>query len=111
MNSDEKRHQQLAAMATLIKTTYKPAEIDLLMQMIRPAYKGAELSSEEFAELITKLRHSGAGRPYSEKSIEAARLVLVQGASMAEAAREMGMGQPQIGQLMKRIRAQMMPHD
>ncbi|MBX8493148.1 transcriptional regulator KorA [Pseudomonas cichorii] len=104
MNSDDNRHQQLTAMAALIKSTYKPVDIDLLIQMIRPDYKNAELSSEEFAKLISKLKSQGMGRPYSEKSIEAARLVLVQGASMAEAGREVGMRKDQISQLMKRIR-------
>lgn len=103
--------QQLETMAALIKSTFTPAEIAQLMEMVRPAYDGAELSSEEFAALITRLNRARAGRPYGEKSIEAARLILVQGASHAEAARELGMNLGQIGQLIKRIREYMAnPH-
>lgn len=99
--------KQLEAMATLIKATFKPLEIAQLMEMIRPEFKGAELSSEEFAALIARLNRARSGRPYGEKSILAARLILVQGASHAEAARELDMNIGQIGQLIKRMREYM----
>ncbi|MGM7284694.1 hypothetical protein ABRY74_22890 [Pseudomonas guariconensis] len=105
--------QQLETMAALIKSTFKPAEIAQLIEMIRPAYDGAELTSEEFAELINRLTNArtGRGRPLGEKSIAAARLILVQGASHAEASRELDMNLGQIGQLIKRLREHMVGAD
>ena len=95
---------QLAKMAGLIKATFSPAEIADLIVMITPEYSRAELSAEEFAELLSRLKPVGAGRSFSAKSVEAARLVLVQGATHTEAARELGMSQAQVGQVIKRIR-------
>ncbi|WP_217997911.1 TrfB-related DNA-binding protein, partial [Pseudomonas syringae group genomosp. 3] len=48
---------------------------------------------------------------FSEKSIQAARLILVMGASMAEAAADVGLARQVVHRLMKRIRArlQMLP--
>lgn len=91
-------------MAAQIKETYQPAEIAQLVRLIEPTPPTAEMSPEDFEQLMQELEASSTRRGYSEKSIEAARLVLVKGASVAEAAAETNQTRQSVSQLMTRIR-------
>ncbi|AXQ50983.1 hypothetical protein DZC31_30170 (plasmid) [Stenotrophomonas rhizophila] len=65
------------------------------------------MSSEEFERLMKELEANNSRRGYSEKSIDAARLVLVMGASIAEAAADTNLSRQSVNQLMLRIRRRM----
>lgn len=94
-------------MAATIKETFQPAEIAQLVRLIGATPSTAEMSPEEFERLMKELEAQSNRRGYSEKSIEAARLVLVMGASIAEAAVETNLSRQSVNQLMQRIRRRM----
>lgn len=104
--------EQIMAMANQIREAYSPGEIANLIRLIAPAPNTGEMSAEEF-ERVMKILASQTNRPYSTKSMVAARLVLVMGASPAEAAKEAGLARQNVSELMSRIRAriQALPHD
>ena len=91
-------------MAATIKETFQPAEIAQLVRLIGATPSTAEMSPEEFERLMKELEAQSNRRGDSEKSIEAARLVLVMGASIAEAAVETNLSRQSVNQLMQRIR-------
>ncbi|HDQ4405497.1 TPA: hypothetical protein P8734_005695 [Pseudomonas aeruginosa] len=94
-------------MAAQIKEKYQPGEIAQLIRLIEPTPSTGEMSAEEFERLMKELEAKSTRRGYSEKSIEAARLVLVMGASVAEAATETNQTRQSVNQLMVRIRRRM----
>lgn len=62
------------------------------------------MTPKEFADLAARLESTSSRRGYSDKSIEAARLVLVMGASISEAAVETSQSRQSVSQLMQRIK-------
>jgi len=94
-------------MAAKIKETYEPAEIAQLVRLIGATPSTGEMSPEEFERLMKELEAKSNRRGYTEKSIEAARLVLVMGASIAEAAADTDLSRQAVNQLMQRIRRRM----
>lgn len=92
--------------AAYIKKKYQPAEIAQLISLLEPTRppQTAEMSAEDFEQLMQELDATSTRRGYSEKSIEAARLVLVKGASVTEAAAETNQTRQSVSQLMIRIR-------
>lgn len=97
----------LEEMASQIKKNLTPAEISQLIRLIAPAPSTGEMSAAEFENLMRELNDKSTRRGYSETSLTAARLVLVMGASVAEAASETGVSRQAIGQLLKRIKRRM----
>lgn len=97
----------VSELATTIKHSLSPAEIAQLIRLIQPTPTTGELSAEDFERLMETLDASSSRRGYSEKSIEAARLVLVMGAGIAEAAADTGLSRQAVNQLMTRIRRRM----
>lgn len=104
--------EKLLAMATQIKEAFSPREIAQLMRLIGPTPRTGEMSAEEF-ERVMQILASKTNRPYSAKSLTAARLVLVMGAGISEAAKEAGLDRRNVSELMTRIRARIasLPHD
>lgn len=97
----------VSELAMTIKGTLSPGEIAQLIRLIQPTPTTGELSPEEFESLMEKLDATNSRRGFSEKSIEAARLILVMGAVNAEAAAETGLSRQAVNQLMGRIRRRM----
>lgn len=102
--TQKRNEDRLLKMAAKIKETYQPAEIAQLVRLIEPTPTTGEMSAEDFERLMQELDATSTRRGYSEKSIEAARLVLVMGASVAEAAAETNQTRQSVSQLMTRIR-------
>lgn len=104
MTATKNNEDRLMKMAAKIKETYQPAEIAQLVRLIGATPSTGEMSPEEFERLMKELEAKSTRRGYSEKSIEAARLVLVMGASIAEAAADTEQSRQSVNQLMQRIR-------
>lgn len=98
---------ELQIMAAQIKVAYSPGEIAQLVRLISPTPSTGEMSAEEFERVMKVLVAHNKRRPYSAKSITAARLVLVMGATISEAAAEVGLNRQNVSVLMKRIRGHM----
>lgn len=107
MTATKNNEERLMKMAAKIKETYQPAEIAQLVRLIGATPSTGEMSPEEFERLMKELEAKSNRRGYSEKSIEAARLVLVMGASIAEAAADTDLSRQSVNQLMQRIRRRM----
>lgn len=107
MTVTKKNEDRLMKMAAKIKETFEPAEIAQLVRLISPTPTTGEMSPEEFERLMQELEAKNNRRGYSPKSIEAARLVLVMGASIAEAAADTELSRQSVNQLMVRIRRRM----
>lgn len=107
MTATKNNEDRLVKMAAKIKETYQPAEIAQLVRLIGATPSTGEMSPEEFERLMKELEAKSTRRGYSEKSIEAARLVLVMGASIAEAAADTEQSRQSVNQLMQRIRRRM----
>lgn len=99
----EKPKDAVKEMAADIKKSLDPAAIQRLIELIQPSAPTALMTPEAFDDLMDKMQSSSSRRGFSEKSIKAARLVLVMGASVAEAAAETGLTRQAVDQLMKRI--------
>lgn len=97
----------LKALATEITNSYSPSQIAQLMRLIEPAPVSALMSNEEFEQLMEVLAGKNTRRPFSENSVAAARLVFVKGASVAEAAVELGLSRQVIHRLIVRLRRRM----
>ena len=104
MTATKNNEDRLMKMAAKIKETYEPAEIAQLVRLIGATPSTGEMSPEEFERLMKELEAKSNRRGYTEKSIEAARLVLVMGASIAEAAADTDLSRQSVNQLMARIR-------
>ena len=98
---------ELQIMAAQIKVAHSPGEIAQLVRLISPTPSTGEMSAEEFERVMKVLVAHNKRRPYSAKSITAARLVLVMGATISEAAAEVGLNRQNVSVLMKRIRGHM----
>ena len=66
---------ELQIMAAQIKVAYSPGEIAQLVRLISPTPSTGEMSAEEFERVMKVLVANNKRRPYSAKSITAARLV------------------------------------
>lgn len=97
----------LLKLAASIKDTFAPSEIAQLMRLIGPTPSTGELMPEQFERLMSELKPKNNRPGYSAKSIEVAHLVLVMGASVPEAAAEVGLTPQGARQLMARIRRRM----
>lgn len=87
-----------------IKKTFNPSQIKQLIRLLEPTSPAGEMSAEEFESVLEMLEENHTGRWYSNKSIEAARLVLVMGASISEAAADTEQSRQSVSQLMQRIK-------
>jgi hypothetical protein len=65
------------------------------------------MGSNEFERVMAILLGMSRHRPFSARSIAAARLVLVMGASVSEAAVETGLARQVVHKLMLRIRSRL----
>lgn len=93
--------------AANIKETLSPGAIAQLVRLIEPTGNTGEMSSEEFEQFLKEMEAKNSRRGFSEKSVEAARLVLVNGATIAEAAAETNQSRQSVNQLMIRLRHRM----
>lgn len=99
--------EKLLALATEIQEGYAPADIAKLIRLISPTPSTGQMNAESFEQVMAVLVGQNNRRPYSDKSITAARLVLVMGASIAEAAGETGLSRQVVNRLMLRLRSRM----
>lgn len=107
MQKDGISQEQLQALAQDIKNTLKASEIAQLIRLIAPTPSTGEMSAAEFETLMAELKDKSRRRGYSDTSITAARLVLVMGATVAEAAAETNVSRQAIHQVLKRIKRRM----
>ncbi|MDX9668607.1 TrfB-related DNA-binding protein [Pseudomonas sp. P5_152] len=107
MTETSSNEDKLVNMAAKIKEAFEPAEIAQLVRLIGPTPSTGEMSPEEFERLMTELQAKSTRRGFSDKSIQAARLVLVMGASIPEAAADTNLTRQAVNQLMQRIRRRM----
>ena len=76
----------LPGLATKITQNYSNAQIAQLIRMISPVSPCALMAADEFERVMAVLAGQNRRRAFSDRSISAARLVLVMGASVSEAA-------------------------
>lgn len=95
----------VAATASQIQRTLAPAQIAQLIRLISPASRCARMSPEAFEHVVAFMSCRTGHRAYSARSQQAARLVLVMGASVAEAAVDTGLTRQVVHRLMSRINA------
>ena len=107
MQATKGNDEKLFKAAAEIKKNFQPGEIAQLIRLIAATPTTGEMSSEQFERLIQDLEAKNNRRGFSEKSIEAARLVLVMGASISEAAADTALTRQSVNQLMQRIRRRM----
>ncbi|MEE5177073.1 TrfB-related DNA-binding protein [Pseudomonas alliivorans] len=94
---------RIANMSALIKTSFTPGEIARLILLIQPTPSTGQMTPEEFENLMRVIEASKGTRMFTEKSISAARLILVMGATPNEAAAELGMTVQAVSQALKRV--------
>jgi transposase-like protein len=97
----------LSGLAAKITQSYSNAQIARLIRMISPVSPCALMAADEFERVMNVLAGRNRRRAFSDRSISAARLVLVMGASVSEAASETGLTRQVVHRLMARIRARM----
>lgn len=97
----------LPGLATKITQNYSNAQIAQLIRMISPVSPCALMAADEFERVMAVLAGQNRRRAFSDRSISAARLVLVMGASVSEAALETGLTRQVVHRLMARIRARL----
>lgn len=95
------------ATATQIRQNFSPAQVAQLIRLISPAAQCALMSPHEFERVVAFMSCSSGHRAYSAKSMHAAKLVLVMGASAAEAAADAGLSRQVVHRLMTRIQARL----
>lgn len=95
------------ATASQIQHTFSPAQVAQLIRLISPAAQCALMSPHAFERVVTFMSCSRGHRAYSARSLHAARLVLVMGASVAEAAADAGLSRQVVHRLMARIQARL----
>lgn len=101
------RDVEIEALAADITQTYSPGAITRLMRLIEPAPATALMSNEAFEQVMEVLAGRNIRRPFSEKSVAAVRLVFVKGASVAEAAAEVGLSRQVAHRLIVNMRRRM----
>ncbi|WP_090362650.1 hypothetical protein [Pseudomonas coleopterorum] len=95
------------ATATQIQQTFSSAQVAQLIRLISPAAQCALMSPYAFERVIAFMSCRSGHRAYSAKSLHAARLVLVMGASVAEAAADAGLSRQVVHRLMARIQTRL----
>jgi len=93
--------------ANRILASYSPGQVAKLIRLISPGSHHGLMSPEAFERVMTMMGGQSRGRGFSQRSRHAARLVLVMGASIAEAAADAGLARQVVHRLMSRIRARM----
>lgn len=99
--------EKVLSMATTIRDLFAANEITQLIRLISPAPNTGEMNQEQFERLMKDLEPKTNRPGYSSRSIDAARLILVHGATPPEAAADTGLTQSAVRALMKRIRRRM----
>ncbi|MBD8577548.1 hypothetical protein IFU04_25255 [Pseudomonas syringae] len=84
-----------------------PAQIAQLVRLISPVLSCGLMTPAEFELVRVMLASQHRHRAFSDRSIHAARLVLVMGASVAEAAADTGLARQVAHRLRARIRTRM----
>lgn len=74
---------------------------------VDPEPGAGEMNAREFEQLMDRLDSLSTRRGYSEKSRQAAHLVMVEGASISDAAEQTNLSFQAVRQLMVRIRRRM----
>ncbi|RMV72898.1 hypothetical protein ALP05_200110 [Pseudomonas caricapapayae] len=97
----------LLGLASQITQKYSNAQIAQLVRLISPVSPNALMGPEEFERVMAILISQSRRRPFSARSLSAARLVLVMGASVSEAAVETGLARQVVHTLMQRIRSRL----
>lgn len=97
----------LSSEATRLRRLYSPSELAQLARLIAPVPDSGSMTAEEFERVVQVLGGKNRYRPFSSKSMSAARLVLVMGASVAEAATEVGLSRQVVHRHITRIQARM----
>lgn len=97
----------LEELARHILRSYTASQIGQLMRMIAPVSPCALMGADEFERVMVILRGQSGHRAFSDRSVAAARLVLVMGASVSEAAAEIGLSRQAVHSLMTRIRSRL----
>ncbi|MEX6666851.1 hypothetical protein [Pseudomonas sp. W2-17] len=102
-------NEVVAATALHIQKTYTPGQVAELIRLISPASPCALMTPKAFERVVAFMSCKTGHRAYSSKSLQAARLVLVlvMGASVAEAAAELELSRQMVHRLMVRIRARL----
>ncbi|WP_164359441.1 TrfB-related DNA-binding protein [Pseudomonas viridiflava] len=100
----ESSEVRIANMSARIKTSLTPGEIARLILLIQPVPSTGQMTAEAFDDLMRAIEASKGTRMFAEKSISAAKLILVMGATPNEAAAELGMTVQAVGQALKRIK-------
>ncbi|MGN9498515.1 TrfB-related DNA-binding protein [Pseudomonas syringae pv. aptata] len=95
---------RIANMSALIKTSLTPGEIARLILLIQPVPSTGLMTPVEFEDLMRAIEASKGTRMFTEKSVSAARMCLVMGASAKETAAELGMTVQAVSQVLKRIK-------
>ncbi|RMV73941.1 hypothetical protein ALP05_200086 [Pseudomonas caricapapayae] len=101
------RDQVVTATASQILQTFAPAQIAQLIRLISPASRCALMSPEAFEHVVAFMSCRTGHRAFSAKSLHAARLVLVMGASVAGAAADAGLTRQVVHRLLVRIRTRL----
>jgi hypothetical protein len=97
----------VADLAKKILSELGKADRARLAKLIAPDSPVGELSQVEFDQACQWIQNRPGVRRFSEKSIEAARQVLVMGASLSEAAGSVGTTRQGVEQMLARFRARM----
>lgn len=97
----------LAAQAVHLRNQFTPAQLAQLTRLIGPVPDTGLMTAEKFERVMDLMAGQQRRRGFSDRSIRAARLVLVMGASVAEAAQEVGLARQVVHRLMIRIRARL----
>ena len=100
-------NDMISATALQIRQTFSPAQVAQLIRLISPAAQCALMSPHAFERVVAFMSCSSGHRAYSARSLQAARLVLVMGASVAEAAADAGLSRQVVHRLMARIKARL----
>ena len=85
-----------------------PGDRVRLARLIVPASPEGELTQKEFDEACNRVQNKPGVRRFSDTSIQAVRLVLVMGATVAEAAAEVGTSRQGVQQTLARFRTRAM---
>lgn len=97
----------LNAQAEYLQRIYSAHQLAQLVRLISPVPPCGLMSPTEFERVMGVLAGQSRRKAFSARSTHAARLVLVMGASVAEAAADTGLARQVVHRLMARIRARM----
>lgn len=103
MSINSERAEVVDDLASKLKAALSIEEIGYLLRLLSPTQTPGEMTAQEFDDMIRRAHHRD-GRPHNQTSIDAARLVLVMGASQTEAASEIGISRQQLNNTLSRLR-------